>query len=63
MPTGLLLNCELEWHMTKLLGLVAGLVVGGFLFHRFGFDKVNALRYGWQWYQGTVLLALQVRVS
>jgi MFS family permease len=43
--------------MTKLLGMVAGLAVGGFLFHRFGFDKGNELLHGWQWYQGAVLLA------
>jgi len=41
--------------MTKLLGLVAGLLVGGFLFHQFGFDHHRF--YGWQWYQGAVLLA------
>jgi hypothetical protein len=41
----------------QLLGLVAGLVVGAFLFRRFGYGKENDLLRGWQWYQGTVLLA------
>jgi MFS family permease len=41
----------------QLLGLLAGLVVGGFLFRRFGYGKDNDLLHGWQWYQGTVLLA------
>ena len=41
----------------RLLALLAGLLVGGFLFHRFGFDHDNALLHGWQWYQGAVLLA------
>lgn len=47
-----------ERHFTvRLLALVAGLLVGGFLFHRFGFDNDNALLHGWQWYQGAVMLA------
>jgi MFS family permease len=41
----------------QLLGLAAGLVVGAFLFRRFGYGKENDLLHGWQWYLGTVLLA------
>ena len=42
--------------MKRLLAAASGLLVGGFLFHRFGFDS-HGLLYGWQWYQGAVVLA------
>jgi hypothetical protein len=42
--------------MKRLLATASGLCVGGFLFHRFGFDN-HRLLYGWQWYQGAVVLA------
>ena len=41
--------------MKRLLATAIGLFVGGFLFHQIGFD--NHRFYGWQWYQGAVLLA------
>jgi hypothetical protein len=37
------------------LAIASGLLAGGFMFHRFGFDNDGHL-YGWQWYQGAVLL-------
>jgi hypothetical protein len=40
----------------RLLATAAGLIAGGILFHRFGFDR-NGEIYGWQCYQGAVLLA------
>lgn len=42
--------------MKRPLAIASGLFVGGFLFHRFGFDNRGML-YGWQWYQGAVVLA------
>jgi len=33
-----------------------GLLVGGFLFYQFGFDKDGRL-FAWHWYQGAVLFA------
>jgi hypothetical protein len=39
-----------------LLAIGSGLLFGGFLYHRFGFDNSGRL-YGWRWYQGAVLLA------
>jgi hypothetical protein len=41
----------------RLLGLLAGLAVGAFLFRCFGYGTENDLLHGWQWYLGTVLLA------
>jgi|SRR5271155_2275424 len=38
------------------LAIACGLLAGGFMFQRFGFDNDGHL-YGWQWYQGAVLLA------
>jgi len=42
--------------MKRLLAIASGLLIGGFLFHRFGFDQNKGI-YGWQWYQGAVVLA------
>ncbi len=42
--------------MKTLLAFVSGLLAGGFLYHRFGFDGKNVQLYGWQWYQAAVLL-------
>jgi hypothetical protein len=39
----------------KLLAIASGLLAGGFLFQRFGFEDTGALS-GWKWYQGAVLL-------
>jgi len=39
----------------KALSFACGILVGGFLFCRFGFDNHGHL-FGWQWYQGAVLL-------
>jgi len=40
----------------KAVAFTCGLVVGAFLFQRFGFDTKRVL-YGWEWYLGAVLLA------
>jgi len=42
--------------MKRLLAVASGLLTGGFLYHRFGFDN-SALLYGWPWYLGAMLLA------
>lgn len=39
----------------KALSIACGLLVGGFLFQRFGFDSYEQI-YGWRWYLGAVLL-------
>jgi hypothetical protein len=39
----------------KALAIASGLLVGGFLFLRFGWDN-NMELSGWQWYQGAALL-------
>jgi hypothetical protein len=43
-------------HKKLFLAIASGLLVGGFMFHRFGFDKDGHLT-AWQWYLGAVLLA------
>ncbi len=42
---------------TKALALGSALVVGGFLFFRFGFETNMAFGSTWGWYQGAALLA------
>ena len=41
---------------TQVLAIACGLLIGAFLFERFGFDD-NGLLTGWEWYVGAVLLA------
>jgi len=41
---------------TQALAIACGLLIGAFLFERFGFDD-NGLLIGWEWYVGAVLLA------
>lgn len=39
----------------QVLAIASGVVVGGFLFLRFGFD-LSGRTFGWEWYQGAALL-------
>ena len=41
---------------TRALAIACGLLIGAFLFQRFGFNN-NGLLIGWEWYVGAVLLA------
>jgi hypothetical protein len=41
---------------TRILAIAIGLVTGGFLYLRFGWDNNSALS-SWEWYQGAALLA------
>jgi hypothetical protein len=40
-----------------VLAIASSLLAGGFLYYRFGQVHGNVHLYGWQWYQGAVLLA------
>jgi len=40
----------------QALAIASGLLVGGFLFYRFGFVSNYGEVYGWEWYLGAVLL-------
>jgi len=48
------LRDQMVSHM-KALAIISGLLAGGFLFLRFGWDN-NAGPSGWEWYQGAALL-------
>lgn len=48
-------TCPGEEVIVKFVAFISGLVAGGFLFLRFGWDD-NASLSGWEWYQGAALL-------